>query len=122
MSNNQLKQNYYFNILYILCYISIILIISIYLTKNININIKNCEIENPIDYQIRDSLDKCYLTIHNFIKINSSIFQLNTNDSNEKLNFTQNNQQSFNTYITSYSKPYLIELIHNSTEDCLCCH
>ena len=62
---------------------------------------------SPIDYELK-VLDQCYLTVHNFISFKSDAF----------LNSTQN----FKTYIYSYTKPYLLELVQNSTKDCLCCN
>jgi hypothetical protein len=69
----------------------------------------------PIDYQIRD-IDDCYLTVHNFVSINSTIEEISANISHDI-----NNKLNFKTYIYSYTKPFLLELIQNSTKDCLCC-
>lgn len=61
----------------------------------------------PIDYELKN-LDECYLTIHNFIRLPSWMIQNNSNDFD------------FKTYIYSYTKPYLIQLINNNTNDCIC--
>ena len=58
------------------------------------------------------SLDECFLQVHNFVKFNSSIYAFKKNTSDYYL---QNNKQLFQTYIYSYTKPYLIKLINNST-------
>ena len=74
---------------------------------------EKCEIiEKPIYYELKNINDNCYLTIHNLISINSTIGNGNNISTNEK----------FKSYIYSYTKPYLLELIHNSTDDCLCCN
>ena len=76
-------------------------------------NFKKCEIiEKPIDYELKNIIDNCYLTIHNLISINTTIGNGKNISSNEK----------FKSYIYSYTKPYLLELIQNSTDDCLCCN
>src|SRR5882757_8210101 len=76
-----------------------------------------CINHQPIDYIVKEELDKCYLSVHNFISLNSTLVQQKNAST---LNFN-NNSQIFHTYISSFSKPYLLELVHNSTEDCLCC-
>ena len=70
---------------------------------------------SPIDYELK-VLDQCYLTVHNFISFKSDAF-LNSRDF-----FKYNTTQNFKTYIYSYTKPYLLELVQNSTKDCLCCN
>ena len=97
----------YINILKLIIALSLLCFV-IYSIKHINININKCQNELPIDYILKQDLDKCYLKIHNFVSI----------DSQAKDNSTQKN---FKTYIYSYTKPYLIELVQNSTENCLCC-
>ncbi len=98
--------------------LKLLLIINIFLLKIFLIifiinNYKKCEIiEKPIDYELKNIIDNCYLTIHNLISINTTIGNENNISTNEK----------FNSYIYSYTKPYLLELIQNSTEDCLCCN
>ena len=67
-------------------------------------NKNKCEL--PIDYSNK-ILDDCYLTLHNLISIQFS------NHSNYN--------STVKTYIYSASKPFLIELLNNSTDDCLCC-
>ena len=69
----------------------------------------NCEIEKQ---------EECFITIHNFVKFNSTAIiekSPGVNDVHWKTN------QNFKTYIYSYTRPFLIELIQNSTQDCLCC-
>jgi hypothetical protein len=71
--------------------------------NKINISLECKSKDSPIDYELKN-LDECYLTIHNFISIKS-----NSNVSDVK------------TYIYSATRPFLIELINNATQDCLCC-
>ncbi|SRR5260370_37015765 len=85
-------------IVIIIILINYILLISIIIKINSNI------IREPIDYVIKD-IEECYLTIHNLINVQD------INSDNVK----------FKTFIYSYTKPYLIELVQNSTHDCLCC-
>ncbi len=90
-----------------------ILLIKLFIIFLIINNYKKCEIiEKPIDYELKNIIDNCYLTIHNLISINTTIGNENNISSNEK----------FKSYIYSYTKPYLLELIQNSTDDCLCCN
>ena len=72
----------------------------------------------PLDYIMKNDLENCYLTIHNFISLNTTL-EYNKTIENENWNLTNN--EHFHTYITSFTKPYLIELINNNTKDCLCC-
>ena len=81
-------------------------------------NHKICENEKPIDYILKNDLNQCYLTIHNLISI---ITTIDDNNKNAK-EFNISNNEEFKAYIYSYSRPYLLELIQNSTEDCLCCN
>lgn len=85
--------------------ISIILNISLLI-----INISENKCQYPIDYIIKDNLDQCYLSVHNIISINTSL---------KNNNWTNN---YFHTYISSFTKPFLLELVQNSTQDCLCCN
>ena len=62
--------------------------------------------EKPIDYEVK-VLDKCYLTLHNLIWIR------NWNDSFR--------ETDVKTFVYSQTKPFLIELLNNVTDDCLCC-
>ncbi len=71
--------------------------------NKINISLECKSKDSPIDYELKN-LDECYLTIHNFISIKS-----NSSVSDVK------------TYIYSATRPFLIELINNATQDCLCC-
>lgn len=85
--------------------ISIILNISLLI-----INISENKCQYPIDYIIKDNLDQCYLSVHNIISINTSLKNNNLNNN------------YFHTYISSFTKPFLLELVQNSTQDCLCCN
>lgn len=91
-----------------LCGLVSIFIISVILftTNKIKIEFESTCDSEPVDYEMKN-IDECYLTVHNFIRI-----------SKEK-NFS--NAFDFKTYVYSYTKPYLIELLQNNTDDCLCC-
>lgn len=52
-------------------------------------------------------LGKCFLSIENFVTV-------------RKTNGTHN-EFDMKTFASSFSSPYLIELIQNSHKDCLCC-
>ena len=81
-------------------------------------NNKICENEKPIDYILKKDLNDCYLTIHNLISVKTTI-----NEENQRTKiYNISNNEEFKSYIYSFSKPYLLELIQNSTEDCLCCN
>ena len=98
-------------ILYFILICLIIILLSIlYISYNKTI-IFNIEYgtRQPVDYIIKD-LENCYLTIHNFVSFNSTLNNQN------KMETSQN----FKTYIYSYSRPYLIELIQNTSRDCFC--
>ena len=83
------------------------------------INHKKCDsIEKPIDYELKNIIDNCYLTIHNLISINTTNENMNSNGIEKNIS----TNEKFKSYIYSYSKPYLLELIQNSTDDCLCCN
>ena len=98
----------FFNILKIILIIVIIVMQFILIFNSVNINIElNSNEKQPIDYQIKD-IDECYLTVHNFVSMKS-----------RQKNKSKNNIE-FKTYIYSYTKPYLLELVQNSTHDCLC--
>ena len=106
----------------------IYIIIFIFLIK-ISINVheidKYFKLHQRFDYETTQDLDECYLTIHNFVAFNSTFdIQQNTNFSESTnlfiKNFTQ--KQSFHTYISSYNKPFLLEMVQNATNDCLCCN
>ena len=88
--------------------------------KNIH---QNCNSHKPIDYEVKE-LDQCYLTIHNFVSFNSKFEIQAKSNSSDSINvkFDNNSQiQSFHTYISSYNKPYLLELVQNANKNCLCC-
>ncbi len=61
---------------------------------------KTCEeyCKNAMDNPI--NLNECYLVVHTLIS---------------------NNYKNVSTYINSYTKPFLIELVNNATQDCICC-
>ena len=81
------------------------------------------EYSHPIDYIIKEDLDKCYLSVHNLVSFNTTIDLISRTTYGFKDIKIKNSshKQSFNTYISSYTKPFLIELMQNSTKDCLCC-
>ena len=66
----------------------------------------------PTEFENKPNFDDCYLTIHNFVSVNQTW---------EKRN-DSSNKHIIKTYIYSYTKPYLLELVQNSTESCLCCN
>ena len=70
----------------------------------------NCDVKRP---------EECFITIHNFVKFNSTAIMKKYPGTNDDVNWKTN--QNFKTYIYSYTRPFLIELIQNSTQDCLCC-
>ena len=101
-------------------FLCFLLIISFYfISKTSNIYIEYGKCEYPIDFEIKHNLEECYLTIHNFISFNSTLIENVQNESKMK-HFNNNNTQNFKTYIYSYTKPFLIELIQNRTDNCLC--
>lgn len=53
-------------------------------------------------------IDKCYLTIQNFVTMRHGF------------NISNDRKFDLKTYISSFSKPYLIELLQHETKDCLC--
>jgi hypothetical protein len=46
------------------------------------------------------NLNECYLVVHTLIS---------------------DNYKNVTTYINSYTKPFMIELVNNATQDCICC-
>lgn len=91
--------------------IIIILISVLYLrSKKISFEISDSCDKIMIDYELKN-LDDCFLTIHNFIRLS------NVSTNKKKNSF----DADFKTYISSYSKPFLIQLLKNNTENCLCC-
>jgi cell division protein FtsL len=103
------------NIIYMAIILILLICILFMANKSITINLNDDSKEKPIDYQIEDLKD-CYLTIHNFVSINSSI-----QDRSMKNKSTIKNKYDFKTFIYSYTKPFLLEMVQNSTKDCLCC-
>lgn len=98
--NNTFKIKY--NIIYILILTIITQMIFFIIYYKLN-----CSEICPIDYEIKN-IDDCYLTIHNLISTN--LFDKNNKYKN----------QTINTYIYKYSKPYLIQMINNSSNNILC--
>ena len=85
---------------------------------------KYCQTHRSIDFELKAELEKCYLTVHNFVSFNSTIEinpYSNLSEKNIKLNESLQNQ-NFHTYISAYNKPFLIELIQNTKNSCLCCN
>ena len=82
--------------------------------------IKSVKMKNQliIENQLKNDSNQCYLTIYNLISIQTTIDE--KNKSPKKYNISNN--KDFKAYIYSYSRPYLLEIIQNSTEDCLCCN
>ena len=85
------------------------------LTWNVEKIVQKCA-KDPMDCQL--SIEKCFLEVHNFIQLNSTAM-IGENVSSKAVNLVTD--KSFKTYISSYTKPYLIELIQNSTKNCICC-
>ncbi len=108
-----------YNFIIILFSILIIFVILYVINKSVDIQVQIGEIKYPIDFEAKYKLDECYLTVHNFISINFSSIEKNTNESGE--NYHTFKKEYFKTYITSFTKPYLIELMQNTSKDCLCC-
>ena len=76
----------------------------------------NCNDIKPVDYILKEDLDKCYISIHNFVSLNISLnlvaFSNKTNRFDIKF-INGSEKQQFNSYISSYTKPHLMELIQN---------
>src|SRR6266700_4044290 len=95
-----------YNFIIILFSILIIFVILYVINKSVDIQVQIGEIKYPIDFEAKFNLDECYLTVHNFISINISSIENNTNESDE--NYNTFKKQYFKTYITSFTKPFLI--------------
>ena len=65
-----------------------------------------------VNYSDSIALKNCFISIENFVTVR----QKSTNFTNCK-----RNEFDMKTFASTYSSPYLIELIHNSQKDCLCC-
>ena len=76
--------------------------------------IEKCN-RNQLDQDIK--IEECFLTVHNFINFNSNVLSRN----NKSFDNILKNDQNFKTYVYSYTKPFLIELVQNATKNCLCC-
>ena len=61
------------------------------------------------DYNVK-TLKNCFLSVENFVT-----FKQHNSSNVNKTNF------EMKTFASLFSSPYLIELIHQSTRDCLCC-
>lgn len=96
----------------------IVLVIFIIIFDSDLKRIQNEREKFPIDYEIQN-LNECYLTVHNFITFNSTAAIHSHENSSDW--FQIRNKQSFKTYIYSYTKPFLLELVQNSNDNCLCC-
>ena len=104
MENEKEKIKYF---LFKTCVVFLTMIILFYIqTHMINNEILKLD-GQPIDYELKN-LNECYLTIHNFIRFPNWMIQNKSNDFD------------FKTYIYSFTKPYLIQLINNNTKDCIC--
>ena len=85
----------------------------------------HCITHQPIDFVSKEELDKCYLTVHNFVSFKSTIeINPSLNSTNSiYLKFNESSQdQNFHSYISSYNRPFLLELVQKSKNDCLCCN
>ena len=107
-----LNKNTVLKVVLYFTYLAFIIGTTIKLNQNINQIIDGCR-QNPVDYQLIP-IEQCYLTVHNFIRFESMALFNNQSEISFK------NNQSLKTYIYSYTKPYLIELIQNNSKDCLC--
>ena len=58
-----------------------------------------------------NELKNCFISIENFVTVR----KIPNNTTCEKYDF------DMKTYASSYSSPFLIELIQNSQKNCLCC-
>jgi len=96
--------------------ILLLFIILVKIEQNVETIINKCN-KNPLDYELK-AMDECYLTIHNFVSFNTTA-HVNRFSSTDPI--VWKNNQSFKTYIYSYTKPFMIELVQNATKDCLCC-
>ena len=102
------KSSLFYKVFKILLIFVIIILQIILIFNSVNFNIELISnAKQSIDYEIKN-IDECYLTIHNFVTLKSKFWNQSKND------------MEFKTYIYSYTKPYLLELVQNSTHDCLC--
>ena len=56
-----------------------------------------------------NELEDCFLSIQNFVTVR------------QNYSLCSKNEFDMKTYASSFSSPYLIQLIQNSKRDCLCC-
>ena len=77
--------------------VDLLIIVSVWITIYLQLNTSNVDI------------DKCYLSIQNFVTMRHFCH-----------NVSKDEQFDLKTYISSYSKPYLIQLLQQETKDCLC--
>ena len=99
INNLFIKLNFCFQILNI-----IISLVIFEITFDLNQKFQNYQ--QAIDCTLL-APEQCYFSVQNFIGIK----EIGDN------NFTS----QVKTYIYSFTKPFLIELIQNSTKDCICC-
>ena len=95
-------------IFFIILLILILQLILIFNSVTVKVELISKNEKLPLDYELKD-IDKCYLNVHNFVTLKS-----------KNWNYSQNDIE-FKSYIYGYTKPYLLELVQNSTHDCLCC-
>lgn len=88
--------------------IILILLFAIYIYFLVNefISKENLNTKSKVDYDFK-VLDDCYLKLDTLISINF------TNVSNY--------DSKINSYIYSSTKPFMIELLQNASNDCICC-
>ena len=94
-------------------FILILLVVTLQLillfnSVNVKIEVISKNEKFPLDYELKD-IDKCYLSVTNFVSLKSKYWNYSKDDI------------EFKSYINGYTKPYLLELVQNSTHDCLCC-
>ena len=119
-SNHYVNENVIDNASFVNCRSLIILIVCLYanliLFQNTYIMYK-INTQKIIEYK-NESFNDCFLSIHNFVSVKKLE---NTNKYNST--FTRRREYDFDlkTFITTYTKPYLIELLQQSKQDCICC-
>ena len=103
-------------ILQLLLNISVIILCLVILN-----GLNNKNFENIIDFDPLNEIKDCFLQIHNFVSLNTTLDITTTNGSIGYKFDKNSNDQNFKTYIQSYSRPFILELIQNGTQDCVCC-
>ena len=98
-------------IILIFClYANIILFQNTYLIYNITTH-------KTSEYN-QHSFNECFISIHNFVTVKKLRKSNNYNSTTTRL---REYDFDLKTFISSYSKPYMIELLQQSTKDCICC-